>query len=167
MPRKHLNFSGGHPYTKQSLLRKDKDVYHGDGRGEEKGGREGVRGLYTENWLQGNSRALIAQTMVNGLWPRVLAWCKNEHTNLAKKQKIILIVYFTVGVEMNRARSGYTDCLLTQENTKLQLSLPSPIVDKSLSWTEYQIWFYSPLLENNFDVVFLIIRLLDVLLRGN
>ena len=163
MPRKHLNFSGGY-----------KDVYHGDGSVEEKGGRggmgEGVRGLYTENWLQGNSRALIAQTMVNGLWPRVLAWCKNEHTNLTKKQKvseIILIVYSSVGVEMNRARSGYTDCLLTQENTKLQLSLPSPIVDKSLSWTEYQIWFYSPLLENNFDVVFLIIRLLDVLLRGN
>ena len=42
MPRKHLNFSGGY-----------KDVYHGDGSVEEKGGRggmgEGVRGLYTEN----------------------------------------------------------------------------------------------------------------------
>ena len=39
--RKHMNNSGGYPYTKRSSVRKDKDVYHGNGKDEEKGGRGG------------------------------------------------------------------------------------------------------------------------------
>ena len=58
VPRKHMNISDGYPYTKISSVRKDKDVYHGDGRDEEKGGRGGDG--------RGGEGAIIHRKLITG-----------------------------------------------------------------------------------------------------
>ena len=112
---------------------------------------------YTENWLQGSSRALIAQTKVNWLWssaflasdakmhislththPAEREKWKKKTTGVYLKLEDYTLVYFSVGVEINWGRSSYTDCSSDSQNTKLQLNLVLPL-NKILLYTKYKI----------------------------